>query len=102
MTYIHVVYQVAPSFEPPSQALASSRHDEELLSPLIGLALPIVAQGPMGLDGTTYSLKISVGLTNVTLRWWEEIPAEWQSLSPIVEALSLRLQPAPYAPGEYF
>lgn len=43
--------------------------------------------GSVGLDGTTYKLKMESGNTGVTLRWWEELPKPWRHLKKAIGML---------------
>lgn len=43
--------------------------------------------GGIGLDGTTYELKMESGNTGLTLHWWEELPQPWRHLQKAIEML---------------
>lgn len=53
---------------------------EPLLEALGHLTLPIVPEGAMGLDGTSWTLVITRGFNTVTLTWWGKLPREWGAL----------------------
>lgn len=50
--------------------------------------LPVAARGAMGLDGVSYSLEVRSGFTCFRVEWWLHLPDEWETLRPLVEALS--------------
>lgn len=41
----------------------------------------------MGCDGTSYELKLTRGLNNVTYRWWYEAPKGYESVAKFVNEL---------------
>ena len=43
--------------------------------------------GSVGLDGTTYALKLESGNTGLTLHWWEKLPQPWHPLQKALEML---------------
>ncbi len=44
---------------------------------------PIAAK----IDGTSYRLEIDINNNYQKYQWWGRLPAEWQSLAPIIERL---------------
>jgi len=41
----------------------------------------------MGLDGTTYTIRIKNGFNSSTYNWWVECPPEWETLGKLAEKL---------------
>jgi hypothetical protein len=50
------------------------------------LSLPLLSGGPIGLDGTTYSLQFGHS-PSVAFTWWQEVPSEWSQLVSIVNQI---------------
>lgn len=59
---------------------------DQLMLMVEQLKIPLLVDGPMGLDGTLYRLIVG-GTPSTTLTWWQEIPPEWSALLPIVRAV---------------
>ena len=64
--------------------------ESETLDQLLGLiATTHISLKPqsssVALDGVSYELRFGAGLVYTHLRWHNSIPADWSSLSPIVE-----------------
>lgn len=85
-----------PSDHAPQMARRVAEITEEQLAtamrPLAGVHMPIgVVDHTTGLDGTTYELVVS-GLSHRThLRWWSDVPAEWEAVRTAVEEVIDRL-----------
>ncbi len=56
-------------------------------SQLSSVAITPVASQVIGLDGTTYSLRVVAGFNSVRYVWWNDLPPEWSSLKPAVDLL---------------
>lgn len=49
--------------------------------------LSLFADGPMGLDGTTYQLSLRNGLITSQFCWWCDLPEGWEDLQALLELL---------------
>lgn len=60
----------------------------KLVASLKSAALPPLALGPpRGLDGLTYTLRLSDGGAVTEYCWWQTPPAAWKALLPIARRL---------------
>jgi len=112
MDYPRITYSVRPSFEGDIDVEMNWNHDQshydvhikegisqrhitvsqeqvqELLAAIASLQLSAPKKALWGLDGTTFSLTIGLGLsTKMTFTWWLEIPESWTDLKPIVKQI---------------
>ncbi len=112
MDYPRITYSVRPSFEGDIDVEMNwnsdqSRYDvhikegvskrhitvsldqvQELLAAIATLQLSAPKKAVWGLDGTTFSLTIGLGLsTKMIFTWWSEIPEAWSDLKPIVKRI---------------
>lgn len=69
----------------------------EIARLLKGTTVPLAPEFAMGLDGTTWELRIEYGWNRVHLAWWPELPRAWQSLRPLLDFL-VSLTGAPWNP----
>jgi hypothetical protein len=60
---------------------------ETMLKSLSDIQIPLLPNGEIGLDGTTYALEISHGRNSATYEWWEDIPEGFDSLKMIIDKL---------------
>ncbi|MCX6908350.1 MAG: hypothetical protein NTY01_09950 [Verrucomicrobia bacterium] len=72
---------------------------KKLFKTLETIALPLTPSYEIGEDGVAYELEIGEGDNRVCLRWWNELPPEWNGLAPVVKALE-RLSEAGDVLGE--
>jgi hypothetical protein len=56
---------------------------------LSAAVVPLMPTFAMGLDGTGWELRIENGWNTLRIRWWPALPAEWESLRPVVEHLAM-------------
>lgn len=63
-----------------------------LLEELGRLALPIVPESAMGLDGATWTLVISRGFNSVRLSWWGDLPDGWGALGRFLSQVDALLR----------
>jgi hypothetical protein len=49
--------------------------------------LPPLAAGPLGCDGTTYTVTLKTGMVEATWCWWNRTPEGWGPLAEIVSEL---------------
>ncbi len=61
---------------------------DEIMAAAASLDLPLLSEGPVGLDGTGYSFKIGI-TPSVEFSWWQELPASWIALAGIIKQLSI-------------
>jgi hypothetical protein len=115
MTRSRISYSVEPSFEPEKAITvevgwvdrrkqycvdvkrggrtkrkwvdSDSRLDEIMVASA-GLHLPLLAEGPVGLDGTVYSFKIGIA-PSVEFSWWQELPDSWKALADIIQQMNI-------------
>jgi hypothetical protein len=80
------IESVEPTLSTIQMPLEESRVDA-LLERLNGLRLPLMPKESMGLDGTTYELRLGDFYTAATLRWWSDTPTEWHALHEWARAL---------------
>jgi hypothetical protein len=65
----------------------NSEEVEEMIKHLSNVSLSVLPEWVEGLDGTTYSLKITCGLNSVVYKWWDELPKEYKALERVIEKL---------------
>lgn len=51
------------------------------------LHLPLISKPESGFDGTSYSLELNSGMHQCHYSWWQDLPAPWQPLRPLIEKL---------------
>lgn len=59
---------------------------DAILAETTSLQLPLSASGQVGLDGTTYTLRIGCE-SSVEYTWWADLPDEWSALAPLVDKI---------------
>ncbi len=69
-------------FKPGYHKLSES---QDFIKPLyeevIGLNISLCFDGPIGFDGTTYSIHRRSGFCETKIVWWEDGPKEWRSFT---------------------
>lgn len=58
---------------------------EPELTILLELPVGICPEGPLGLDGTTTTVRIERGMNSVEFSWWEDPPEEWKNLERLIQ-----------------
>ena len=77
----------------PQERDLSGDEAEHIRQLLDGLRIRGVSPAAMGLDGTSYCLRIASYPLALELRWWEEPPRSWGGVVDIVRTLTdLRLR----------
>ncbi len=81
----------------PTLATGEVTPDRDLiqgaLSRLIALRIPLAARAAsIGVDGESYELSLGDAWAQVTLRWWEEAPAEWSEAEAVTRKLLEHLE----------
>lgn len=72
--------------------LVDQNHElDAVIANAIACQLPVMASGMVGLDGTTYRLKIGES-PSVQFTWWEELPNEWAALSSIINKINIMVE----------
>jgi hypothetical protein len=61
---------------------------DEIMAASASLDLPLLSEGPEGLDGTGYSFKIGI-TPSVEFSWWQELPDSWIALADIIQQMSI-------------
>jgi hypothetical protein len=59
----------------------------ELISDILTTQIPAVPEYIMGLDGETYTLRISNGFNQVTFAWWSECPRGWKEIGALADRM---------------
>lgn len=62
-------------------------HLENLARLIEEARLPMLSPGLMGVDGTTYSVEIRVGMGGGTWSWWSQPREGWEVLAEIVREI---------------
>jgi hypothetical protein len=65
----------------------NSEEVEEMIKQLSNVSHSVLPEWIEGLDGTTYSLKITCGLNSVVYEWWDELPKGYKALERVIGAL---------------
>jgi hypothetical protein len=47
-----------------------------------------IAKPPVGLDGTSYELKIGGPFCRAQITWWVRLPEEWAALAPLIDEMA--------------
>lgn len=59
----------------------------DLYKRLAGVQLKVVTPCVAGVDGVTYQLEFGAGFNVITLKWFVDLPTEWNELTPIAALL---------------
>lgn len=51
------------------------------------LSLPPISESNSGMDGACHVLELNSGMHQCHYSWWQDLPASWQSLRPLIEKL---------------
>ncbi|MCA9095540.1 MAG: hypothetical protein KDA68_18805 [Planctomycetaceae bacterium] len=66
---------------------------ENVLSKLRSIRIPLLIAGTQGgLDGTSFELAVGEFSCNARIRWWCDMPKEWQELASVVAELDSLFQ----------
>jgi len=60
---------------------------EDIVHVIQNLEVKAIPEFIMGVDGTTYELKIHNGFNSVEYNWWGELPAGWENLGKFTTKL---------------
>lgn len=71
----------------PMKQKVSTDDVSHLLAKLSGLRIPPVPDGIMGLDGTTYTLRIVQMFNAASYTWWEASPKGWEGLEEVAQRM---------------
>ena len=86
-----IYYQGNPHgsfFDTIENTITISESDfNDLIKDIKTLHVFSIPEFAMGLDGTTYTIRIENGWNSVTYNWWGECPKEWEQLGKLAEKL---------------